>query len=430
MTAALLAFAGLFALLFAGLPIVFGLGLVGFLGAATVLGWGPASAMVGQVTFDTVRNYSFSVLPLFILMGNFIVRARLADELYAASYAFLGHRRGGLAMATILACGGFSAVCGSSMATASTMAKVAVPSMRAYGYSASLAASVCAAGGTLGILIPPSVALLFYGIMTDNDIGKLFIAGVVPGLIGILGYMAAIAWVTARRPELGPPGQRTAWPQRFAALRSVWAIVGLLLMVLGGIYFGVFTVTEAAGIGAAGGFLIALVRGRLTLTEMAAVLAESVRTTSVMLAMLVGALLFNNFLDLTRVPAVLGGWLAGLQVPGLVVMLAILGIYLLLGCVLESLSMMLLTVPLFYPIVVGLGYDPIWFGVIVVVAIEIGLITPPIGMNVLVINSLLPDVPANAVFRGLGPFIAVDVVRLLLLLLAPPVVLFLPRLMS
>ena len=430
MTAALLAFAGLFALLFAGLPIVFGLGLVGFLGAATVLGWGPASAMVGQVTFDTVRNYSFSVLPLFILMGNFIVRARLADELYAASYAFLGHRRGGLAMATILACGGFSAVCGSSMATASTMAKVAVPSMRAYGYAASLAASVCAAGGTLGILIPPSVALLFYGIMTDNDIGKLFIAGVVPGLIGILGYMAAIAWVTARRPELGPPGERTAWAQRFAALRSVWAIVGLLLMVLGGIYFGVFTVTEAAGIGAAGGFLIALVRGRLTLTEMAAVLAESVRTTSVMLAMLVGALLFNNFLDLTRVPAELGGWLAGLQVPGLVVMLAILGIYLLLGCVLESLSMMLLTVPLFYPIVVGLGYDPIWFGVIVVVAIEIGLITPPIGMNVLVINSLLPDVPANAVFRGLGPFIAVDVVRLLLLLLAPPVVLFLPRLMS
>ena len=424
------AFAALFAVLFLGLPIAFALFLVGTGGSAAVLGWEPALAMVGQLTFDTVRNYNLATLPLFILMGNLVARARLSAELYEAAYAFLGHRRGGLAMTTILACGGFSAVCGSSMATASTMARVAMPSMRAYGYADSLAAASIAAGGTLGILIPPSVILVIYGIMTNTNIGALFMAGVIPGVIGILGYLAAVAWTVWRDPAAGRAGGWTDWAGRKRALGRVWGIAALFLLVLGGIYLGVFTPIEAAGVGAFGAFLFAVFRRSLALADLRTVFAESMRTAAVMLTVLIGAVVYNNFLDVSGFTTLLRDAVTASDMPPLAVLAVIVAIYLVLGCVLESLSMVLLTVPVFFPVVTALGYDPVWFGIVVVVATEISLITPPIGFNVFMLNSMLPDVPVGTIFRGLVPFVVADFARLVFLLLVPAVALWLPGMMG
>ncbi len=430
MLTALAGFAILFVLLFLGLPIGFGMMLVGLGGFAYLIAWGPALALLGQTAFDTVLTYSLSVVPLFILMGKLITEARLSDELYRACYAFLGRWRGGLAMATVAACGGFSAVCGSSLATAATMAKVAVPSMRQYGYADSLAAGSIAAGGTLGILIPPSVILVLYGIMTENDIGALFVGGILPGLLGVLLYILAVATTTAVNPEAGPPGEHVAWPERLAALSRIWAIMLLFLVVIGGIYLGVFTPTEAAGVGAGGAFLFALARRALTWRILVDVLVDTARTTSMLFIVLIGALMFSNFINVAGFPAALSGWLDAAAWPPLGVLFAIMAIYVVLGCVLESLSMMLLTVPIFYPIIVGLGFDPIWFGILVVVVIEISLITPPIGLNVFVIKAVLPDVPTGQIFRGVIPFILADLVRLAIIIFVPGLVLFLPSLMS
>ncbi len=424
------AFLALFAILFVGLPIAFALFLVGTVGSAVVLDWQPALAMVGQVTFDTVRNYNLATLPLFILMGNLVARARLSTELYEAAYAFLGQRRGGLAMTTILACGGFSAVCGSSMATASTMARVAMPSMRAFGYADSLATASIAAGGTLGILIPPSVIMVIYGIMTNTNIGALFMAGVIPGVIGILGYLAAVGWTVWRDPAAGPAGAATDWAGRWRALRRIWGIAALFLLVLGGIYLGVFTPIEAAGVGAFGAFLFAVFRRTLSLAGLGAVFAESMRTAAIMLTVLIGAVVYNNFLDVSGFTKMLQGAVTVFGMHPLAVMAVIVAIYLVLGCVLESLSMVLLTVPVFFPVVTALGYDPVWFGIIVVVVTEISLITPPVGFNVFMLNSMLPEVPVGTIFRGLTPFIVADLVRLALFVLVPVVVMWLPRMMD
>jgi C4-dicarboxylate transporter, DctM subunit len=424
------AFALLFAALFAGVPIAFALFLVGFAGSGMVLGWPAALAMLGQVTFDTVRNYNLATLPLFILMGNLVAQARLSNELYQAAYAFLGHRRGGLAMTTILACGGFSAVCGSSMATASTMSRVAMPSMRAYGYSDRLAAASIAAGGTLGILIPPSVIMVIYGIMTNTNIGALFIAGVIPGAMGVLGYLAAVRWSVWRNPASGRAGERTGARERWEALRKVWAIGALFLVVLGGIYLGVFTPIEAAGVGAFGAFLFALFRGSLTLRRLRDVFAESMRTSAIMLFVLIGAVVYNNFLDLSGFTKLLQSWVTAFGLHPLAVIAMTIAVYLVLGCMLESLSMVLLTVPVFFPIVTALGYDPVWFGIVVVVVTEISLITPPVGFNVFMLNSMLPDVPVGTIFRGLVPFLVADVARLVLFLSVPAIVLWLPQMMN
>lgn len=425
-----IAFLLLFAALFVGLPIAFALFLVGFSGSATMLGVPAALAMIGQVTFDTVRNYNLATLPLFILMGNFIARARLSSELYDAAFTFLGHRRGGLAMTTILACGGFSAVCGSSMATASTMARVAMPSMRAYGYSDALATASVAAGGTLGILIPPSVILVIYGIMTDTNIGALFIAGVLPGILGIAGYVAAVGWAVRKNPDAGPPGKRSSWAERRRAVARVWAIALLFVVVLGGIYAGIFTPIEAAGIGAFGAFMFALLRRALHWTALREVLAESVRTSAVMLFVLVGAVVYNNFLDLSGFTGQLQGLVTALGAHPLSVMASVILVYLVLGAVLESLSMVLLTVPVFFPVVTALGYDPVWFGIVVVIATEISLITPPVGFNVFMLHSLYPEVRTGTIFRGLTPFIVADALRLVLVVTVPAVALWLPGMMQ
>jgi tripartite ATP-independent transporter DctM subunit len=305
-----------------------------------------------------------------------------------------------------------------------------MPSMRAYGYAPGLASASIAAGGTLGILIPPSVILVIYGIMTNTNIGALFMAGVIPGLIGILGYLLAVGWSVARDPAAGPPGERSTWAQRRRALGRVWGIALLFLTMLGGIYAGVFTPIEAAGVGAFGAFLFALARGELDVRALREVLAESMRTSAVMLLVLVGAVLYNNFLDLSGFTRVLKDAVTAAGMHPLAAMAVIVAIYLVLGCVLESLSMVLLTVPVFFPIVVALGYDPVWFGIIVVVATEISLITPPVGFNVFMLHSMLPEIPVGAMFRGLVPFIVADLLRLALLIGVPSLALWLPGLMG
>ena len=420
---------GLMLVLLAGMPIAFALGGIAYLGIWWLRNMTVANTITVNQIFDLAQTHTFTVLPLFILMGNLIARARISHDLYAASNAFMGHYRGGLAMATIAACAGFSAVSGSSMATASTMSRVAMPPMRKLGYHDSLAAGSITAGGTLGILIPPSVILLIYGILTSTNIGKLFIAGIVPGLLAVIGYLLAIVVVTRLNPAAGPAGPRTPWPERMRLLVGVGPVVVLFVLVLGGIYLGVFTPTEAAGIGAAGAFLFVLARRRLSWTGLWDILAESARTSAMMIALLFGATLFNNFLDLLGFARALSDWLNAMDVSPMMVLLAMMAVYLVLGLFLESLSMMLLTIPIFFPITQAMGIDPIWFGILVVVAIEISLITPPVGLNVFILKIMVRNISLVTIFRGILPFFIADLVRLGLLLAFPALVLFLPRMM-
>ena len=436
MTESLIGFAALLALVFLRVPIAIAMGLVGFFGFAHMVSMNAATSMVANAAYETGVSYTLSVVPLFVMMGNFVTRAGLSGELYRASNAFLGHFKGGLAMATIVACGGFSAVCGSSIATAATMSKVTMPSMRQYGYSDALAAGSIASGGTLGILIPPSVILVIYGVMTESDIGKLFIAGILPGLIGVLLYLAAVRFTVWRNPKAGPPAERSDWTERRAALADTSAVLLLFVLIIGGIYGGVFTPTEAAGMGAAGAFLITLWRRKLTLPLLIDVLVDTVQTTAMLFTVLIGATIFANFINFADLPNILIDWLTGFELTPATILLLILCVYLVLGCVLESLSMILLTVPVFYPLVVGLdfGLTPeetlIWFGIIVVVATEISLITPPIGMNVFVLKTTLPDIPMKRVFAGVTPFWIADIIRLALLVGFPALSLWLPSAMN
>ena len=429
MDKALVAFAVVLALVFLRVPLVFAMSLVGFTGIAIELGTTPALAAIANTIIEAGLSYSLSVLPLFVLMGNFATRAGLSGELYTASYAFLGHRRGGLASATVVACAGFGAICGSSIATAATMAKVAMPSMRKFGYSDALATGSIAAGGTLGILIPPSVIMIIYGILTETHIGALFAAGILPGILAVLCYLGAVQASTLIDPKAGPPGERFTWAERLRTLRAIWGVVLLFAIVMGGMYGGIFTPTEAAGVGAGGAFLFALARRALTLRGTIDVLVESARTTSTMFSILIGALMFATYINYTGMPEELRDFVKGIGPHPLMVILVMTGIYLVLGCVLESISMILLTVPVFFPLVGYLGYDPVWFGIYIVCVVEISLITPPVGMNVFVLGNVLRDVPLQTIFRGVTPFIVADIVRLAVLIAFPSIVLLLPRLL-
>lgn len=442
MTAALIGFAVVLILVLIRMPIVFAMGLVGTIGFAyerggslfSERGYKAAMSMVGRQITDTAQDYGLSVVPLFILMGLFVNKGGMARELYAVSNVFLGHLRGGLAMATVAACGGFSAICGSSLATAATMSKVAMPEMRRFNYSDQLSTASIAAGGTLGILIPPSVILVIYGLLTETSIGKLFMAGILPGLLGIVLYMAAVRYTVWRDPAAGPAGERTAWPDRLKALRQIWAVLLLFFLVIGGLY-GIFDVaplnlafspTEAAGMGAMGAFLIALARGGLTLHGLFDVLRETAFTTASLFAVLIGAQIFSAFVNLAGLPEALIGIVTAFELSPMMVLMFIILIYIILGCVFESLSMMLLTVPIFFPLVTSLGFDPIWFGIIVVVVVEISLITPPVGLNVFILKRMVDDVTTGTIFRGVTPFWLADLLRLALLILIPSIVLFLP----
>lgn len=418
-------------------PIAFAMGLVGMIGYMLETSFRGAISMVARLIIDTSQDYGLSVVPLFILMGLFVNKAGISRELYAASNAFLGHLKGGLAMATIVACGGFAAISGSSLATAATMSKVAMPEMRRYGYHDRLSTAAIAAGGTLGILIPPSVILVIYGLLTETSIGKLFIAGIIPGLMGIGFYLIAVRFSVARDPDAGPAGPRVSWGERLDALKGVWAVLLLFFLVIGGLY-GVldvwplhltFSPTEAAGMGAMGAFLIALARRRLGLRDIKEVLAETALTAASLFAVLIGAWIFSNFVNYAGLPEGLRALVQSHALSPWLVMTMIIGIYIILGCVFESLSMLLLTVPIFFPLVTGMGFDPVWFGVIVVVVTEISLITPPVGLNVFILKGVVGDVSTATIFKGVTPFWVVDILRLLLLLLLPGLVLFLPSLM-
>ncbi len=430
MTAALAGFAAIFVLALLRLPLAFAMGLVGLVGIGLTRGWQPALASAAQVVYETGFAYTLSVIPLFILMGNFVARAGLAHELFAAAYAFIGHLRGGLAHATIAACAGFGAICGSSIATAATMSKVAYPSMKKLGYSDALATGVMAAGGTLGIMIPPSTIMVIYGIITETNIGKLFSAGVIPGLMTAALMMGGVWYMTGRDPEHAPPGERSTWPQRWQALRGIWGVALLVVVVLGGIYGGVFTATEGAGFGAFGAFLFALARRRLTWSILYQVLVESARTTAMLFTLLIAATLFANFVNFTTMPGDLKQWITHLGLSPTMVIVAMKAIYVVLGTVMEELTMVLLTIPLFFPIVTALGFDPVWFGVLIVMIVQIGLISPPVGMNLFVLNALLPGVGLGQIFRGCWPFVAVMIVALGLLIAFPQLSLWLPSLMN
>lgn len=420
-------------------PIGFAMGAVGIIGFACLQGlnfdnlldfnWrGPISLASNRI-IDTAQEYGLSVIPLFILMGNFVTKANLSGDLYHASNAFLGHRRGGLSMATIVACGGFSAICGSSLATSATMAKVAMPPMKKYGYSDSLASASIAAGSTLGILIPPSVILLMYGLLTETSIRELFAAGFIPGMLGIVLYLVATRYVVWRRPEEGPCGERLPWPQRLQALKNVWGVLLLFAVVMGGIYLGVFTPSEAAGVGAGGAFVIALLRKSLDLEALFHALIDTGRTTAMLFTVLIGALIFSDFITFAGLPAELLAFVRSFDLSPMGVMLIIVAIYLVLGMVFESLSMILLTVPIFYPLVQSLGFDLVWFGIVVVIVTEISLITPPVGMNVFVLSAVLQNVKAGTIFKGILPFWCADIVRLGLIVFVSSIALFLPELL-
>jgi tripartite ATP-independent transporter DctM subunit len=374
----------------------------------------------------TVTDYNFAVVPLFLLMGAFATTSGMSRELFRAANAFLGHLRGGLGIATIAACGGFAAICGSSVATAATFSKVAYPEMRSYGYPQSFATGVIAAGGTLGIMIPPSTVLAIYGLITEQDVGKLFIAGVLPGLLAVAMYMVTITLIGLARPRYLPAGPRAPWKERVAALRDVWATLLLFAFVIGGIYGGLFTATEAAGAGAGGAFVIGVLRGRLSWGDIYRSLLETTRITAAVFTVLIGAILFGYFLTVTQTPQKVTEFLTSLGLGSYGVLALIMVMYLVLGCLMDALAMIILTVPIIFPVIKQLGFDPIWFGVIIVMTVELGLIHPPVGMNIFVIKSVVEDVKISTIFYGVLPFIVTDILRLIILIAFPIIALYLP----
>ncbi len=432
MTETLVGLAAMMLLSFIRMPIALSMGIVGLVGYAYMRDWNwvPAFAMAQTQIYETGRNYTLSVVPLFILMGTFVARAGMAEELFRAAYAFVGHRKGGLAMATVVAAAGFGGPCGSSIATAATMAKVAYPSMKKFGYADYLSTGAIAAGGTLGILIPPSTMMVIYGIITQTNIALLFAAGMLPGLLATILLCVAVQYVVWRDPSAGPPGERTPWPERWKALRGVAGITALFVFSIGGIFVGMFTATEGAGVGAFVAMVFALWRRTLSWRDLYSTLVESARTTSMLFLILIGALMFGEFVNITTMPQDLRDFVGRFAAHPSLVVAAIMAIYVILGTAMEELSMILLTLPVFFPIIAHLGLDPVWFGILIVCVVEIGLISPPVGMNLFVLSSLIPEVSTRTVFRGVMPFVVIDCLRLAILVAFPIISTWLPDLIK
>jgi C4-dicarboxylate transporter, DctM subunit len=423
---AIIGFLVLFVLMLLRVPVGMAMGLVGVSGFGYIVGGFPALKMVGQTSMRTVTDYTFGVIPMFLLMGAFVSNSGMSRELFRAANSFLGHLRGGLGIATIAACGGFAAISGSSVATAATFSTVAYPEMRRYGYPQSFATGVIAAGGTLGAMLPPSTVLAVYGIITEQDIGKLFIAGVLPGLLAASMYICTVAIIGFVRPGFLPRTPRHSWKDRIAGVRDIWATMLLFVFVIGGLYGGLFTPTEAGGMGAGGAFLIGVLRGRLDRTEIRRSLLQATRTAAAVFTVLIGALLFGYFLTVTQTPQKVTMLLTGLGIGRYGILALIMVMYLVLGCLMDALAMVILTVPIIFPVIVHLGFDPIWFGVIIVMTVELGLIHPPVGMIVFVIKSVVQDVSFATIFKGVLPFIATDLIRLVILIAFPILALWLP----
>ncbi|MFP3929223.1 MAG: TRAP transporter large permease, partial [Desulfobacteraceae bacterium] len=371
-------------------------------------------------------SYTLSVIPLFVLMGQFAFMSGISRDIYKTVYTWMGHLRGGLAMATIVACSGFAAICGSSLATGATMGMVAIPEMKKYNYDPRLATGCIAAGGTIGILIPPSIGFVLYGILTEQSIGKLFMAGFIPGIMLGLLFILAVYVQCRINPAMGPCGPSTTWKQKIMSLGGTWGMLLLFFIVMGGIYLGIFTPTEAAGVGAFGAFLFALLKRKLTWVTLVQSLKETGKTTAFIFLIIIGANIFSSFLGLTRLPMDLADFMAGLPLPRSLILVAIILVYVALGCVMDCYAIMILTVPILFPVIEALQFDPIWFGVLMVIVLEVGLITPPVGLNVFVIKGAAPDVPLTTIFKGIWPFLLAAVLAIILIMVFPSIATFIP----
>lgn len=400
--------------------------LIGFVGVSFIINVKAGLNLMGLVPWAEGSSYTLSVIPLFILMGQFAFVSGISRDIYRAVYTWIGHFRGGLAMATIVACSGFAAVCGSSLATGATMGKVAIPEMDKYKYDQSLSTGCVAAGGTLGILIPPSIGFVIYGILTEQSIGRLFMAGILPGILLAGLFMLAIYVQCWFRPEMGPKGEPRSWKEKFSSLYSTWPMILLFLLVMGGIYYGIFTPTEAAGIGAFGAFIIALLKKTLSMKTFIESMLATGNMTAMIFLIIIGANIFSSFLALTGIPMIMADSIVALALPKMVVLLLMILVFVLLGCVMDCFAIMILMVPILYPIIQSLGFNPVWFGVIMVIVLEVGLITPPVGLNVFVIKGAAPDVPLTTIFKGIWPFMVAAVFCIAIIIAFPDIALYLP----
>ena len=416
-------------LIFARMHIGIAMALVGFVGFAAIVGIEPALGVLKTVPYSTLSSQDLSVIPLFILMGTFAFTAGISEDLYRTVHKWLGHFRGGLAMATVAACACFAAISGSSLATAATLGKVAMPEMKKYKYDSALATGAIAAGGSIGILIPPSVILIIYGIITEQSIGKLFLAGFIPGILEAVFYIFTIMIITRINPALGPPGPRATMNERMRSLLKIWEVIVIFVVVIGGIYLGVFTPTEAAGVGAFATFCFVIYHKKLTWESFKSSLLQTSITSGMLFMVVMGAMILGYFFSVSRLPFELATWVGGLSVNRYVVLVLILLAVGVLGCLMDSMAIVLLTVPVFYPLIQNLGFDPIWFGILIVRVTEMGLITPPVGLNVYIIHGIT-RVPMGIIFRGVIPFIIADICEIILLIALPEISLFLPGLMS
>ncbi|MBM9603606.1 TRAP transporter large permease [Desulfopila inferna] len=416
-------------LLLLRMQIGIAMGLVGFLGFAYVTGWGPAFGILKTVPYTTFASNDLSVIPLFILMGSFAFVAGMSEDLYRSVRTLFGNLRGGLAIATVAACACFAAISGSSLATAATLAKVAMPEMKKFNYDTALATGSIASGGCIGILIPPSVILIIYGIITEQSIGKLFMAGFIPGILQAVFYIIVIMILCRRNPAMGPPGPSTTINEKFFAFLKTWQVLVLFIIVIGGIYSGIFTPTEAAGIGAFIAFVFTIFRGKLTWENLRTSLTSTASTTGMLFMIVLGAMILGYFFSVTRLPFELATMVSQLPVNRYVILVLILLTLMVLGCLMDSMAIVLLTVPVFYPLILQLNFEPIWFGILVVRVTEMGLITPPVGLNVFVIQGIT-KVPMHTIFRGVTPFLLADIAGIILLLAIPQITMFLPNLMN
>jgi tripartite ATP-independent transporter DctM subunit len=422
--------AALFLLIFSKIPVGYVMALVGVTGFACIANVDAAMSMMVKDVFDVFGSYNLTVIPLFILMGQLAFHAGISSRLFNMAYKMIGHWPGGMAIATIGACAGFSAICGSTNATAATMASVTLPEMKKYGYKDSIATGVVAAGGSLGILIPPSVIFILYGIMTEQSIGKLFVSGILPGIILTLLFMAVVMIWAIRDPEVAPRGPRFSFKEKMKALSGVMETLLLFILVMGGLFGGLFTPTEAGGVGAMGTLVIALVQRNITLKGVKEALFETTRITAMILVIVAGATVFGHFLALTRLPFDIAQMVGNLAMPPYIIMGLIILVYLIGGCFIDALALIMLTVPIFYPVVTAMGFDPVWFGVIIVLVTQMGVITPPVGLNVYVVQSVATEVPLETIFKGAMPLLLAIVLITVILIFVPQLALFLPSFMA
>jgi C4-dicarboxylate transporter, DctM subunit len=420
----------LFFLILIGMPIGITMAIVGFLGYAYLTSIEGAFGLLRSVPFATSSSYDLSVLPLFLLMGSFAYNSGISNGLFYSAYRLVGRAPGGLAIATILGCAGFSSICGSTLATAAVMGKTALPEMKKYHYDSGLAAGAIASGGSLGILIPPSSIFIIYGIITEQSIGKLFIAGILPGLLLSSLFILIIVIRTLYQPELGPRGPKVSFAQKLSAIKDIWAVMLLFLIITGGLYLGIFTPTEAAGVGAFGAFVLPLLKKQMSWQIIKKSLGETIQTTAMIFLIIIGAMIFGYFLAISRLPFELANFVGSLAVSPYLIFVGIILVYVLLGCILDTFAMVILTVPIFYPVILKLGFDPIWFGVVMVIVAEMGVITPPVGLNVYVVHGVAEDIALSTIFEGVTPFFFMMMISIVILILFPQIVLFLPDLMK